>query len=220
MRPAPESIAGRLAQLLRDAAFGTYPESDLETEVLAKPVGATAAVVAFGGHMVVAADVPSEWVESQCPPGDLMAAVRPEFLVALSVRCGCTDFSTTMTFALPGLGGDRDAMLVPVANHVSVRVRRSHRVRTEVSVYETADGNGLLVVGRGLAGRWEAGFEVQPRARGRGLGRRLANAARSLVPTSEPLFMQAVPGNIASIRALIGAGFRPVTSEVLLWRSG
>jgi GNAT superfamily N-acetyltransferase len=220
MRPAPESIAGRLAKLLKDAAFGAYPEPDIETEVLPRPMGATAAVVAFGGHIAVAADVPSGWVESQCPPGDLMAAFRPQFLAALSQRCGCTDFSTTMTFALPGLGADRDAMLVPVAEHLSVRVRRSYRVRTEVSVYETVDGNGLLVVGRGLAGRWEAGFEVQPHARGQGLGKRLANAARSLVPSSEPLFMQAVPGNIPSIKALIGAGFRPVTSEVLMWSAG
>jgi hypothetical protein len=220
MRAATEPLAARLAQLLRDAAFGTYPEPDLETEILPRPVGAVAAVVAFGGHVVVAADVASEWLTSQCPPGDLMAPIRPHFLASLAERCGCTDFSTTITFALPGMGGDPDPMLIPAAEHVGARVQRSHRVRTEVSVYETADHSGLLVVGRGLAGRWEAGFEVQPYARGKGLGRRLASAARTLVPDSEPLFMQAVPGNIPSIRTLIGAGFRPVTSEVLLWRTG
>jgi GNAT superfamily N-acetyltransferase len=125
-----------------------------------------------------------------------------------------------MTFSLPGLGGEPDGLLIPVEVQLGARVQRSHRVRTDVRVFETVDRSGLLVLGRGLAGRWEAGFEVQPQARGKGLGRRLARAARTLVPESEPLFMQAVPGNIPSIRTLIGAGFRPVTSEVLLWRTG
>ena len=62
------------------------------------------------------------------------------------------------------------------------RVARSYRMRTDVSVYQTEDGAGILTLGRGLAGRWEAGFEVAESARNRGLGRRLAAAARHLIP--------------------------------------
>ena len=203
----------RLASLLRDAA----PEPDFEIELQPQPIGATAAVVAFAGHIVIGADVPLEWVSSYCPPGDLIGPIQPRFLAALAERCACTDFSTTVTFALLGLGNDPEGLLVPTAERTSARVQRSMRVRTEVRVYETVDHAGLLVIGRGLAGRWEAGFEVRSGAQGKGLGRRMAAAARGLVPASEPLFMQAVPGNIPSLRALIGAGFKPVASEVLMW---
>jgi GNAT superfamily N-acetyltransferase len=206
-----------LAAMLRDAAFGAPPPPDMEIEVLPAIPGASAAVVAFGGHVVVAADVPADWVASCCPPGDLVAPIRPAFLAMLSERCGCTDFSTTLTFALPPVEGIPDPPLAPARDLASARVARSLRVRTEVRAYETDDRSGLLVIGRGLAGRWEFGVEVRPEARGQGLGRRLAQAARRLVPTGQPLFGQVVPGNVASVRMMIGAGFPPVCSEVLLW---
>ena len=208
----------RLGQLLRDAACGAPPPVDMAVELIPRPTGAVAAVVAFTGHIVIAADVAPDWVASRCAPGNLIAPIRPEFLVALTERCGCTAFSTTVTLALPsGIDRDREATVVPADDRVTERILRSHQVRTDVRVYRSEDGAGRLVIGRGLAGRWEAGFEVEPAARGRGLGKGLAAAARRLVPAGEPLFMQVVPGNVASLRAVLGAGFRPVTSEVLLW---
>src|SRR2546429_563607 len=73
---------------------------------------------------------------------------------------------------------------------------------------------GILVVGRGMAERWEMAYEVAPRARGHGLGRRLAAAACSLVHDGEPVFAQVSPGNVASLRACLAAGYRPLASEV------
>ncbi|MFC7586374.1 GNAT family N-acetyltransferase [Nonomuraea antimicrobica] len=65
-----------------------------------------------------------------------------------------------------------------------------------------------------MAGRWEAAVEVEPEHRGRGLGRLLAGAARHLVP--EPVWAQIAPGNAASVRAFLAAGYVPVGAEVLL----
>lgn len=45
---------------------------------------------------------------------------------------------------------------------------------------------------------------------------RLALAARHLVPDGEPLWAQIAPGNAASVRALLSAGFTPVGAEALL----
>ncbi|MFG1694953.1 GNAT family N-acetyltransferase [Nonomuraea sp. NPDC049309] len=73
---------------------------------------------------------------------------------------------------------------------------------------------GLLAVGRGVGGRWEVAIEVEPDHRGRGLGRLLATAARHLAPG--PLWAQVAPGNAASVRAFIAAGYAPVGAEVLL----
>jgi GNAT superfamily N-acetyltransferase len=64
------------------------------------------------------------------------------------------------------------------------RVERARRYRDDVRVWEPRDGAGCLVLGHGLAGRWEASFEVEPAARGRGVGRGLAAAALGLLPRS------------------------------------
>ena len=42
------------------------------------------------------------------------------------------------------------------------RVRRALVHRTEVRIWATPDGAGLLTVGRGVAGRWEVSLEVEP----------------------------------------------------------
>jgi L-amino acid N-acyltransferase YncA len=57
---------------------------------------------------------------------------------------------------------------------------------------------------------------VSEAARGRGLGRRLATAARVLVPDGRPVWAQIAPGNAASVRAFLAAGYAPVGAEALL----
>ena len=72
------------------------------------------------------------------------------------------------------------------------------------------------MLGRGLAGRWEVAFEVEPEVRGRGLGRALAAAALGFLPSGTPVFAQVSPGNSVSLRATISAGYSPIGAEVLL----
>lgn len=81
-----------------------------------------------------------------------------------------------------------------------------------------ATARGGLILGRGLVGRWEVAFEVEPHARGRGLGRALAAAALGLLPVGTPVFAQVAPGNSISLRATLAAGYVPVAAEVLLPR--
>jgi ribosomal protein S18 acetylase RimI-like enzyme len=64
----------------------------------------------------------------------------------------------------------------------------------------------------------EFAFEVEPAARHRGLGRRLALAARTFAPQDTAIFAAVAPGNVASVRALLSAGFRPIGGEVLFAR--
>jgi GNAT superfamily N-acetyltransferase len=79
------------------------------------------------------------------------------------------------------------------------------------------DGQGLVLIGRGLEGRWEFALDVEPASRGRGIGRALASAARGLVGPGESVFAQVAPGNVASVRAVLAAGFRPFSAEILFW---
>jgi GNAT superfamily N-acetyltransferase len=99
-------------------------------------------------------------------------------------------------------------------------VRRAHRYRDDVRAWQTSDGAGWLTLGRGLAGRWEVSFEVEPYARGQGLGRALAAAALGLLPAGTAVFAQVAPGNSVSLRATLAAGYTPVCGEVLLPRDG
>jgi RimJ/RimL family protein N-acetyltransferase len=96
------------------------------------------------------------------------------------------------------------------------RVRRARRYRDEVTVW--SGGGAVVVIGRGVAGRWEVGIEVDPGLRGRGLGRLAARAARHLVPGGGRLWAQISPGNAASVRTFLAAGFVPVGAESLLAR--
>ena len=87
------------------------------------------------------------------------------------------------------------------------RVVRALRYRDEVRVWQ-ANG-AVLLIGRGLAGRFEVAIEVDEQCRGQGLGARLAVAARRLVPAGEPLWAQIAPGNAASVRAFLPGRLPP-----------
>ena len=89
--------------------------------------------------------------------------------------------------------------------------------RRDARVWFTPDGIGRLALGRGLEGRWEAAIDVATAARGQGLGRRLAAAARGLIGPNEPVYAQIAPGNVASLRAALAAGYRPIAAEILFF---
>ncbi|MFS8522544.1 MAG: hypothetical protein FWJ87_14445, partial [Micromonosporaceae bacterium] len=71
---------------------------------------------------------------------------------------------------------------------------------------------GIPALRRGV----QIGVDAAPAHRGRGLGRALAAAARHLVPVDRPVWAQVNPGNAASVRAFLAAGYRPVGAEALL----
>jgi GNAT superfamily N-acetyltransferase len=204
-----------LIDVLRAAADGRPPEPDGTVDVLPQH-GRVAGVVAFSAHFLVCADVDHSWVRDQLPPGDYNAPLGARFLVALADRIGADVGSIDAVLVAVGTGGPPDDGLEEISAREHPRVVRALRYRDEVRVWRTPDGAGHVLVGRGLAGRWETAFEVEPAARGRGLGRRLAAAATGLVPPGEQVWAQVAPGNAASLRAVLAAGYRPVCAEVLL----
>jgi hypothetical protein len=211
-----------LLDMLVAAARGTFPAADGLVQVLPSPPGPTDAVVAFAGHHVVAADVPRDEVIAQLDPNDIAAAMRAPFLAWLGQRLGARVGLADATLAAPGL---REPPPVPLDEALAAdfagteRVDRALRFRTDLRVFTTVDRDGVLILGRGLAGRMEASFEVDSASRSRGMGRALALAARSMIPEGEPLFVQVTPGNAASLRAVLAAGYRPIGGEAQFLRS-
>jgi GNAT superfamily N-acetyltransferase len=204
-----------LADVLHAAAGGRHPVPDGSVDVVPQH-GRAAGVVAFSAHFVVAADVPHGWVRDQLPPGDYTAPLGARFLVALADRIGADIGSVDAVLIATDLGDGAAEGLEEIDAREHPRVVRALRYRDDVRVWGTPDGAGHVIVGRGLAGRWETAFEVEPAARGRGLGRRLAAAATGLVPAGEPVWAQVAPGNAASLRAVLAAGYSPICAEVLL----
>ena len=207
-----------LVPLLRDLAAGRPPPPDGGLQVLPAPPGPADGVLAFTAHHVVAADVDPAWVHDRVPPGDLVAPMSPAFLAALGERLGSEPGVLDVVFVGATRAGRPPLDLEEVAPYPHPRLDRALAYRVGVRAFRTRDGAGVLAVGHGLAGRVEAAFEVDPDARGRGIGRALAVSALHLAPPGEPVFMQAAVGNVASVRAILGAGLVPVGGEVLFLR--
>jgi GNAT superfamily N-acetyltransferase len=204
-----------LAPLLGAAAQGTFPAADGTLGVVPAPAPLRAAVVAFTAHSVVAADLEPDEVRAHLPDDDFGAPMSPAFLAWLGQRLGATP--GVLDVVLVHLGTANGSLsLVPLeGGPAHPRVARAFRLRQDVRVFTEPQARGLVTVGRGLVGRWEISLELDPAARGRGLGRAMISSARAMVPAEEPLFAKVSPGNAQSLRAFLAAGYRPIGSEVL-----
>jgi GNAT superfamily N-acetyltransferase len=208
-----------LAERLRDAARGVFPLADGVVEVVPSPDGSCDAIVAFTGHFVIAADIDAAEVAARMPTGEFSVPLSPASLLWIAAELDLEPATHDALLVTMGSGAGAPAWLRRADDLAHPRVDRASRYRVIDSVWTIDDDTGVLVVGRGLCNRWEIGYEIAPDARGKGLGRRLVAAARGLVPSGEPLWAQIAPGNAASMRSTLAAGFVPVAAEVLFARA-
>jgi hypothetical protein len=177
-------------------------------------------VFGFTAHHVIAAAVDETTIRQRLDPDDLSQPMSAGFLLFLAGWLGADPGTFDLIMVAPPADRADDSLELWRRTDLSEhpRVRRASRFRPEVSIYadrQTGDPDGVLILGRGVAGRWEMAYEVAARARCRGLGRRLAAAASSLVHDDAPVFAQVAPGNVASVRACLAAGYRAIGCEVL-----
>jgi len=92
---------------------------------------------------------------------------------------------------------------------------RSREHRTSVEVVR--DETGLVTIGEGLVGCREMSVELLSETqRSTTAGRALIAAGLRHVPGGELVWAQVSPGNAASFRALLAAGFVPIGAETLI----
>ncbi|MFF2191136.1 GNAT family N-acetyltransferase [Streptomyces sp. NPDC058155] len=206
-----------LAEILDAAARGKFPPPNGTTTVVPQPSHRDAGVIAFTAHSVVFTNEDPLWVRATLASLDcdeLAGTMNPRFLAALLGRTGRSTDTIDLLTVAASLPGELPLELREIADPDHPRVLRARKRRDDVRVW-AADG-GVVILGRGVAGRWETAIEVDEEVRHRGLGRALATAARHLVPAGEPVWSQQAAGNARSVRAFQAAGFRPVGAEALL----
>jgi GNAT superfamily N-acetyltransferase len=196
--------------VLRAAARGGYPEPDGSVVVVPPWRDDVEGVVSLPGRAYVATALPAAAVLAR-PVDGFGGATDPAFLTWLGGPGADFDCLDVLLVA----EGDARATLPPrPVDPTHPRVRHAVAHRTDVRAY--GDERGVVVLGRGVAGLLEVGVEVPPEQRGRGAGRALLRDARGLVPPGEPLLAAVAPGNAASLRAVLAAGFVPIGSVQLL----
>lgn len=204
---------GPLAAILSEAAAGRFPPADGRVTILPPASARDAGVIGFTAHAVIFIDADPAWVAAQLPAGDLAAPLNPAFLQALCTRTSRRAHTIDMLCAAPPLPGPPGISLTPEPDLAHPRIARALRYRDDVRAFRA--GGGVVLIGRGVAGRWEASVEVDPGRRGAGAGRALARAARHLA-AGAPVWAQISPANAASVRAFLAAGFKPVGAEAHL----
>jgi GNAT superfamily N-acetyltransferase len=204
-----------LRDILDSAARGVFPPADGGTTVVPQASERDAGVLAFTAHAVVFTDEDPRWVHDTVAAVEcdaLAAPMNPRFLVALLDRTGRTAETIDAMLVGSPLPGEPPLALTEITDGDHPRIAYARGRRDDVRAW-TAEG-GVLVMGRGIAGRPEVSVEVDDSVRHRGLGRLLVTAARHLV--TEPLWAQVAPGNARSMRAFLAAGYVPVGAEALL----
>ncbi|MGI5136807.1 N-acetyltransferase family protein [Streptomyces sp. CA-106110] len=205
-----------LRDILEAAARGVFPPADGATSVVRQHSPRDAGVIAFTAHSVVFTDGDPQWVRETLERTDcdaLAATMNARFLAAFMERTGRRSDTIDVLMVGSPLPGEPPLTLKEIDDPAHPRVVSSLRRRDEVRVWSTQ--GGVLVLGRGVAGRLEVAVEVDADVRHRGLGRALVSAARQLAG-GEPVWAQVSAGNARSLRAFQAAGYRPVASEALL----
>jgi hypothetical protein len=211
-----------LAELISAAANGQYPRPDGGWRRVPPWRPGLEAVVSFTGHAVLAVspDVPDERLVALGVDG-LGGAHDPRLIAALAGAGGWID-SLDVLLAARGTGSAGRTRLVDrpdLAGHPRVRFAAQIRDRPQVLGYPDRRRSALAVVGRGLAGLPELSFELEPNRRGAGGGAALVGDALTAVPLGQLVVAAVAPGNAASLRALLPAGFVPLGSLQLFRRA-
>ncbi|GBD85851.1 hypothetical protein BMS3Abin02_02272 [bacterium BMS3Abin02] len=198
-----------LLAVLQNAAAGRFPPVDGAVDVLPR-WRSLEAVIAFTGHAFVATALEADAIRAAGADG-YGGAHDARFLTWLAGEDGWIGCLDNLLVA-PGL----DAPALPERSDLDdhPRVRLARNLRVDVHVY--GDDRGLVIIGTGMAGRLDVSVEIPEHARSRGAGRSLITDARGLACEAGWLFASVSPGNAASLRAFLAAGFRPIGGEVLL----
>jgi hypothetical protein len=211
-----------LAALIAGVAAGRFPDPDGGWHRVPPWRPGLEAVISFTAHAVfaVAPDITDGQLAALGADG-LGGAHDPRLITALAGPGGWID-ALDMLMAGRGTGRagvpPRLADRPDLATHPRARFAARLRDGPRVLGYPDPRRSALAVISRGIAGLTELSFELESGRRGRGAGSRLAADALIMVPAGQLVVAAVAPGNAASVRALLSAGFLPLGSLQLFRR--
>ena len=234
-----------LAVLITDAAAGRFPPVDGGWQRVPPWRPGLEGIVAFTGHAVLALapDVTDERLAGFGVNG-LGGAHDPRLIAALA---GPDGWIASLDVLLAGRGtgqpgaagagpagagpasagparaglasaGPRLVDRPDLAAHPRVQFAAQIRDQPRILGYPDLRRSALAVVSRGLGGLTELSFELEPQRRGTGSGATLISDALSTIPAGQLVVAAIAPGNAASLRAALTAGFVPLGSTQLFRR--
>lgn len=213
-----------LAPMLDGAAHGRFPAADGAVHSLPALPHGIDALIGFTGTFVLTGGLDQAELDARVPRFEFGLAMAPAFLTWVAGNLDARIVGQDIVFVTrsPGEPAPRvdSVELVEAADCDHPRVGEAREQRRDLRVYQTVDGAGVVVLGRGITNRWEVAYEVDPAARDAGLGRALVLSAVRTLPHGTPVWAQVAPGNAASVRSVLAAGFRPVAAEILFPRNG
>jgi hypothetical protein len=224
-----------LAVLITDAAAGRFPPVDGGWQRVPPWRPGLEGIVAFTGHAVLALapDVTDERLAGFGVNG-LGGAHDPRLIAALA---GPDGWIASLDVLLaghgtghPGAAGADPAGAGPasagprlvdrpdLAAHPRLLFAAQIRDQPRILGYPDLGRSALAVVSRGLGGLTELSFELELQRRGTGSGAILISDAMSTIPAGQLVIAAIAPGNAASLRAALTAGFVPLGSTQLFRR--
>ena len=213
-----------LAGLIAGAAAGRFPDPDGNWHRVPSWRPGLEAVVSFTAHAVfaVAPDITDARLAALGADG-FGGAHDPRLITALAGADGWMD---VLDMLMAGRGTGRPGVpprLVDrpdLATHPRAEFAARIRDHPWVLGYPDPGRSAVAIISRGIAGLTELSFELEPGRRGRGGGAALAADALGVVPAGQLVVAAVAPGNAASVRALLSAGFVPLGSLQLFRRAG
>ncbi len=209
-RPDAPGAEHPLGAALRAAADRRFPPADGLVEVVPPYLPGVEAMVSLTGHAVAATTVGARVLREAGADG-YAGATSAAVMAVLAGRGGEVDVLDALLVGR-GTGWTDLPERRDLDDHPRVRYARAWRA----DVHVHGDSRGLVTVGRGVGGLPELSFEVVPGRRGWGVGRGLLLDGLGLVPEGEPVLAAVAPGNAASLRAVLAAGFVPIGSVQLV----
>ena len=208
-----------LAEIIQDADAGRFPAADGGWSRVPTWRDGVEGIVCFTGHAVFAlgSDISHERIAELGADG-FGGAAHPRLLSGLAGPDGWIG-SQDALLAGHGTGAGPEGALVPrpdLSSHPRAQYAATIRDSPRPFGYPDPARSALAILSTGLAGLTELSFELEPDHRGGGQATALIRAALATLPAGELVVAAVTPGNAASVRALLAAGFTPLGSVQLL----
>lgn len=203
-----------LARLLREVAAGAFPPADGGWIRVSPWSQSVQGILAFTGRAVLAVsyDISDARLQDQGVDG-WGGAHDPRLVCELAGPNGWIDsLGVLMLCAGRGAQDGQPALVSRPDLTKHPHVEYARRVRTNVQVLGRSDParHDFITLGHGVAGLREISLEVVDSMPGKGTAPELLDMALAAVPEHEVVAASAPPGNAATLRAFLRAGFTPV----------